>query len=119
MHLNSNHHDEVHNRHCREAENEAIGFTMAIELLRNRKHLHSTINQRCHREQSCADHGYDQVTDIVLWKGQAATEKGEEAEEVRVLPLVGHGHRVMRHQAEVADYHLRRHQQPDEKVDQI
>lgn len=109
MHLDSNHHQEIHNSHRREAENKAIGFSIAIKLLRHREHLHSAVNQGCHGEESRAYHGYDQVTDIALWKWQAAAQQGDEAEKVGVFPLVWLGHSVVWHQTAVANGHLGGH----------
>lgn len=119
MHLNSNHHDDVHDSHCREAEDEPIGFAMAVQLLRHREHLHASVDQRRHGEQPCADHGYDQVTDIVLGERQAAAQQREGAKQVRILPLVWRGHGVMWHQAEMTNSHLSGHEQPDQEMHQV
>lgn len=88
VHLHSNDDHQVHNRYGREAEDEAVCFAVAIQLLCHREHLHAAVDEWGHAEESGADHGDYQVADVVARQRQEAEDCGNYAQEVRVLPLV-------------------------------
>lgn len=111
VHLHGDDDHQVHDRHGGEAEDEAVGFAVPIELLRHREHLHAAVDQRGHAEESCADHGDDQVADVVAGQRQEAEDGGNYAQEVGVLPLVWRGYYFVGHQAQLAHCHLRNRKQ--------
>lgn len=98
---------QVHDRHGREAKDEAVGFAVPVQLLCDGEHLHRAVDQRGHAEEPGADHGDDQVADVVARQRQEAKDCRDYAQEVGVLPLVGGGYHLMGHQAQLADCHLR------------
>ena len=116
MHLHSNDDHQVHDRNGREAEDEAVGFAVPIELLRHREHLHGAVDQRGDADKPCTDHGDNQVADVVAGQCQEAEDCRDDAEQVRVLPLVGRGHHLVGHQAQLAYCHLRMKRQQSELV---
>lgn len=98
---------QVHDGHGGEAKDEAVGFAVPVQLLCDGEHLHGAVDQRGHAEQPGADHGDDQVADVVARQRQEAKDCRDYAQEVGVLPLVGGGYHLMGHQAQLADCHLR------------
>lgn len=80
MDLHSNDDDQVHDGHSREAKDEAVGFAVSIELLRHGEHLHAAVDERRHTEEAGADHGNDQVADVVAGQCQEAKDRGNDAE---------------------------------------
>lgn len=110
VHLHGDDDHQVHDRHGREAEDEAVGFAVPVQLLRHGEHLHGAVDQRGHAEEPAADHGGDQVADVVARQRQEAEDRGDGAQEVRVLPLVWRGYDLVRHQAQQAHGHLRKDQ---------
>lgn len=88
VHLHRDDDDQVHDRHGREAKDKTVGFPVTIELLRHGEHLHAAVDERSHAEQPGADHGDDQVADVVARQRQEAEDCRNYAEEVGVLPLV-------------------------------
>lgn len=108
MHLHSNDNHQVHDRYGREAKNEAIRFAMSVELLRHGEHLHTTVDQWGHTEESSTDHGDNQVADVVARQCQEAEDGRNYAQEVRVLPLVWRGYYLVGYQTQLAHYHLRK-----------
>jgi len=119
VHLHRDDDHQVHDRHGREAEDKAVSFAVPNELLSHREHLHAAVNQRSHGEKPGADHGDDQVADIVARQGQEAEDGGNYAQEVGVLPLVRSGYYLVRHEAQLAHYHLSCHQHPDKQMDDV
>lgn len=67
---------QVHDWHGAEAENETVCFAVAIELLSHREHLHAAVDQWRHAKEPGADHGDDQVADVVTGQGQEAEDCG-------------------------------------------
>lgn len=108
VHLHSDDDDQVHDRHGGEAEDEAVGFPVSIQLLGHGEHFHAAVDQRGHAEEPGADHGDDQVADVVAGQRQEAEDQGNYAQEVRILPLVWRGHDLVRHEAQLAHGHLRK-----------
>ena len=111
VHLHSDDYHKVHHCHSGKAKDKAVGLAVAIQLLSHREHLHTTIDQRGDTEEPCADHGYDQVADVVTRQRQEAEDGGHHAQEIGVLPLVRRGHHFMRHEAQLAHCHLRQKRQ--------
>lgn len=107
VHLHSDDDHQVHDRHGGEAEDEAVGFAVPIELLRHGEHLHAAVDQRGHTEEPGADHGDDQVADVVAGQRQEAEDCWDYAQEVGVLPLVWRGDYLVGHQAQLAHCNLR------------
>lgn len=81
---------------------------MAVQLLSHREHLHTAVDQRGHAKEAGADHGYDQVADVVTGQCQEAEDCGDYAEQVGVLPLIRRGHHFVGHQVQLAHRHLRK-----------
>lgn len=104
MHGDDDH--EVHHRHGGEAENEAVRFAVAVQLLRHGEHLHAAVDERRHAEEPGADHGDDQVADVVTRQRQEAEDCGDYAQEVGVLPLVWRGYHFVRDKTQLAHSHL-------------
>lgn len=119
MYLHRYDYYQVHDRHSRETKDETVCFAVAIKLLGYREHLHAAVYQRGHAEEPGADHGDDQVADVVAGQRQEAEDCGDYAEEVGVLPLVWRGHHLVGHQAELAHRHLSCHEHPDEQMDNV
>lgn len=108
VHLHSDYDHQVHDGHGREAEDEAVGFAVPIELLCHGEHLHAAVDQRGHAEEPGTDHGDDQVADVVAGQGKKAEDCRDYAQEVGVLPLVRGGYYLVGHQAQLAHCHLRK-----------
>lgn len=107
VHLDGDDDHQVQHRHCGEAEDEAVGLPVAVELLRYREHLHAAVDERRHAEQPGADHRDHQVADIVTRQRQDAEDCGDDAQQVRILPLVWRSYELVGHQAQLTHYHLR------------
>lgn len=95
MNLNCQYQHQVHDGDSREAKQEAVGLAMAVELLCRRKHLHAAVNEGSDGEEPHADHGQHQVADVVSREGEKAQERGHNAQQIRVFPLIGHSHLIM------------------------
>lgn len=92
---------------------------MTVELLGHREHLHAAVDEGRNAEKPGTDHRDDQVADVVAGYGHEAEDSGEEAKQVRVLPLVRAGYHIMRDQVQLANCHLGHYQQPDDHVDNV
>ncbi len=112
MHLHRNDDHQVHDGHGGEAEDEAVGFAVPVELLGHREHLHAAVDERGHAEEPGADHGDDQVADVVARQSQETEDCGNDAQQVRVLPLVRRGYDLVGHQAQLAHCHLTEKRRP-------
>lgn len=108
VHLHSNHDHQVHDGHGGEAEDEAVGFAVSVQLLGHREHLHGAVDQRGHAEEPRADHRDDEVADVVAGQRQEAEDGGNDAQEVGILPLVRRGDYLVGHQAQLAHCDLRK-----------
>lgn len=95
MHLHSYHDDQVEDGDSGKAKDEAVRFAVPVQLLRHREHLHGAIDDRRDAKQPSADHGDGQVADIVPRYCHEAQDGGDDAQQVRVLPLVGAGHQFV------------------------
>lgn len=104
LHGNDDHQEE--DRHRREAEDDAVGLAVAVELLGHWEHLHGAVDEGSHAEEAAADHGDHQVADVVPGQRQEAEDCGDNAEEIGVLPLVRRRHHPVGHQIQLADHHL-------------
>lgn len=104
LHGNDDH--QVEDGHGREAEDEAVGLAVAVELLGHREHLHGAVDERGHAEQAATDHRDHQVADVVPGQRQEAEGCGDDAEEIWVLPLVRRRHHPVGHQVQLTDHHL-------------
>lgn len=107
MHLHGDDDHQVHDRHSREAEDEAVSFAMPVQLLCHGEHLHAPIDERRHAEEPGADHGDHQVADVVAGQCQEGEDCWGNAQEVRVLPLVRRGNELVGNQARLTHNHLR------------
>ena len=119
MHLHGDDHHQVHDGDGGEAEDETVGLAVAVQLLRHGEHLHPAVQQGRDAEQPGADHADHQVADVVARQGKGAEERGQDAQQVGVLPLVRSRHRVSGHQVQLAHRHLGRHQEPDQHVNHV
>lgn len=108
MHLHGDDDHQVHDRHGREAEDEAVSFAVPVQLLRHGEHLHAAVDERRHAEEPGADHGDHQVADVVARQCQEGEDRWDNAEEVGVLPLVGRGDEFVGNQAGLTHDHLKR-----------
>lgn len=107
MHLHSDDDHQVHDGDGGEAQDEAVGFAVAVQLLRHGEHLHAAVDERRHAEEPGADHGDHQVADVVAGQRQEGEDGGGDAQEVGVLPLVRGRHQLVGHQAQLTHHHLR------------
>lgn len=121
MHLDSQHQHQVHDRDGRKTKEEAVRLSVAVELLCSGEHLHAAINEGSYGEEPHADHGEHQVANVVSREGQEAQEGGHNAQQIRIFPLIGHGHLIVRQEPQVSHTHLGNQQQPYDQmhVDQL
>lgn len=104
--LHRHHYEQVEDGDGRKAEDEAVRFAVPVQLLRHGEHLHGTIDYGRDAKQPGADHGHGQVTDGVPRQRHEAQCGGNDAQQVRVLPLVGAGHQFVGEQIQLAHHHL-------------
>lgn len=95
MHLDCHHQHQVHDGDSRITKEEAVGLAMAVQLLCSREHLHTAINEGSDGKEPHADHGEHQVANVVAGEGEEAQERGHNAQQIWVLPFIGHGHLIM------------------------
>ncbi|KAL0599997.1 hypothetical protein AAY473_029874 [Plecturocebus cupreus] len=106
----------VHDGDGRKTKEETVGLAMAVELLCSREHLHAAINERSNGKEPHADHGEHQVANVVARKGEKAQKTGQNAQQIRVFPLIGHGQLIMLQEPQVSHAHLGNQQQPYDQM---